>query len=152
MLVGAYWTTSIGREGPTKRMKHIWSRGMIEAEMEVNANVTRKNGAAPRIRWSKFLGVLLGERKEEMEKIQKMFKKAKQQGDDKVSIAIQTYEMVDKHIRRLDSDLVSSESLLKVERAWPRARRPGLNFCLAVNKPQALGWTSLNIRKARSRL
>lgn len=41
-----------------------------------------------------------------MEKIQKMFKKAKQHGDDKVSIAIQTYEMVDKHIRRLDSDLV----------------------------------------------
>ena len=55
-----------------------------------------------------------------MEKIQKMFKKAKQQGDDKVSIAIQTYEMVDKHIRRLDSDLVSYlvASLLKVERAW----------------------------------
>jgi hypothetical protein len=41
-----------------------------------------------------------------MEKIQKMFKKAKEHGDDKVSIAIQTYEMVDKHIRRLDSDLV----------------------------------------------
>jgi hypothetical protein len=35
-----------------------------------------------------------------------MFKKAKEHGDDKVSIAIQTYEMVDKHIRRLDSDLV----------------------------------------------
>ena len=48
-----------------------------------------------------------GKRKDEMEKIQKMFKKAKEHGDDKVSIAIQTYEMVDKHIRRLDSDLVT---------------------------------------------
>jgi hypothetical protein len=47
---------------------------------------------------------LSGRRKDEMEKIQKMFKKAKEHGDDKVSIAIQTYEMVDKHIRRLDSD------------------------------------------------
>ena len=51
-----------------------------------------------------------GCRKDEMEKIQKMFKKAKEHGDDKVSIAIQTYEMVDKHIRRLDSDLVRGHS------------------------------------------
>ncbi len=53
---------------------------------------------------------LSGRRKDEMEKIQKMFKKAKEHGDDKVSIAIQTYEMVDKHIRRLDSDLVWDHS------------------------------------------
>lgn len=50
--------------------------------------------------------MIAGKRKDEMEKIQKMFKKAKEHGDDKVAIAIQTYEMVDKHIRRLDSDLV----------------------------------------------
>lgn len=31
-------------------------------------------------------------------------------GDDKVQLAIQTYELVDKHIRRLDSDLARFES------------------------------------------
>ena len=39
------------------------------------------------------------ERKKEMEKIQAMFARAKNFGDDKVAIAIQTYELVDKHIR-----------------------------------------------------
>ena len=53
------------------------------------------------------------QRASEMEKIQKIFKKAKEHGDDKVSIAIQTYEMVDKHIRRLDSDLAKFESELR---------------------------------------
>ena len=59
-----------------------------------------------------------GKRKDEMEKIQKMFKKAKEHGDDKVSIAIQTYEMVDKHIRRLDSDLVSSSTDLIIKKQF----------------------------------
>lgn len=52
-------------------------------------------------------------RKVEMEKIQKMFKKAKEISDDKVQIAIQTYELVDKHIRKLDSDLAKFESEMK---------------------------------------
>lgn len=54
-----------------------------------------------------------GKRKEEMEKIQKMFKKAKEHGEDKVSIAVQTYELVDKHIRRLDSDLAKFEAEMR---------------------------------------
>ena len=53
------------------------------------------------------------QRKNEMEKIQTMFAKAKAHGDDKVSIAIQTYELVDKHIRRLDSDLAKFEAEMK---------------------------------------
>ena len=53
------------------------------------------------------------ERKVEMEKIQRMFKKAKEFGDEKVSIAIQTYEMVDKHIRRLDGDLAKFEAEMR---------------------------------------
>ncbi len=53
------------------------------------------------------------ERKKEMEKIQSMFTKAKAFGDDKVNIAIQTYELVDKHIRRLDADLAKFESEMK---------------------------------------
>merc|ERR1711920_283181 len=53
------------------------------------------------------------QRSAEMERIQKMFKKAKEHGDEKVNIAIQTYEMVDKHIRRLDSDLAKFEAEMR---------------------------------------
>lgn len=47
------------------------------------------------------------------EKIQNRFKKAQDYGDDKVQLAMQTYEMVDKHIRRLDADLARFEADLK---------------------------------------
>ncbi|XP_060519905.1 inhibitor of growth protein 5 [Cylas formicarius] len=50
------------------------------------------------------------QRKEQLDKIQNMFNKAKELGDDKVQLAIQTYELVDKHIRRLDNDLARFES------------------------------------------
>ena len=46
----------------------------------------------------------------------------------------------------------STKTKVEVERAWARARMPGPNFRLAVNKPQARGSTSLNFGKARSRL
>jgi len=52
-------------------------------------------------------------RKAEMEKIQRMFKKAKEMSDDKVNIAVNTYELIDKQIRRLDSDLAKFESEMK---------------------------------------
>merc|ERR1719438_337263 len=52
-------------------------------------------------------------RKAEMEKIQRMFKKSKEIADDKVNIAVNTYEMIDKHIRKLDSDLAKFESEMK---------------------------------------
>lgn len=48
-------------------------------------------------------------KKEKLDKIQNLFNKAKEYGDDKVQLAIQTYELVDKHIRRLDSDLARFE-------------------------------------------
>lgn len=48
-------------------------------------------------------------RKTKLKDIQEMFNKAKEYGDDKVQLAIQTYELVDKHIRRLDSDLARFE-------------------------------------------
>ncbi|CAH0385272.1 unnamed protein product [Bemisia tabaci] len=50
------------------------------------------------------------ERQDRMKKIQEMFNKVKALGDDKVQLSIQTYELVDKHIRRLDSDLARFES------------------------------------------
>lgn len=49
-------------------------------------------------------------KKEKMSEIQQQFNKAKEYGDDKVQLAIQTYELVDKHIRRLDSDLARFET------------------------------------------
>jgi len=55
-----------------------------------------------------------GDKKKELTaKITKFFNKAKEYGDDKVQLAIQTYELVDKHIRRLDSDLARFESEIK---------------------------------------
>ncbi|XP_057657396.1 inhibitor of growth protein 5 isoform X4 [Diorhabda carinulata] len=50
------------------------------------------------------------QKKERLDKIQGLFNKAKEYGDDKVQLAIQTYELVDKHIRRLDNDLARFES------------------------------------------
>lgn len=49
------------------------------------------------------------EKKVKLKQIQELFTKAKEYGDDKVQLAIQTYELVDKHIRRLDSDLARFE-------------------------------------------
>jgi len=52
-------------------------------------------------------------RKSEMEKIMKMFTDAKENTETKVKVAMQTYEMVDSHIRRLDADLAKFESEMK---------------------------------------
>lgn len=49
------------------------------------------------------------DKKSKLKHIQELFTKAKAYGDDKVQLAIQTYELVDKHIRRLDSDLARFE-------------------------------------------
>lgn len=43
-------------------------------------------------------------------------------GDDKVQLAIQTYELVDKHIRRLDSDLARFESEIQDKALSSRAQ------------------------------
>ncbi|KAJ3036442.1 Inhibitor of growth protein 5 [Rhizophlyctis rosea] len=40
-----------------------------------------------------------------LEKISNLFKETLKHGEDKVALAIQTYDMVDRHIRRLDDDL-----------------------------------------------
>ena len=47
--------------------------------------------------------------------LQRMFKKSKEISDDKVNIAVHTYELVDKHIRKLDADLAKFESEMKVK-------------------------------------
>uniref|UniRef100_H3AVN2 Inhibitor of growth family member 4 n=2 Tax=Latimeria chalumnae TaxID=7897 RepID=H3AVN2_LATCH len=48
-----------------------------------------------------------------LKQIQDAYGKCKEFGDDKVQLAMQTYEMVDKHIRRLDTDLARFEADLK---------------------------------------
>ncbi|XP_051010353.1 inhibitor of growth protein 5 isoform X2 [Acomys russatus] len=48
-----------------------------------------------------------------LQKIQSAYSKCKEYSDDKVQLAMQTYEMVDKHIRRLDADLARFEADLK---------------------------------------
>ncbi|KAL0985120.1 hypothetical protein UPYG_G00153130 [Umbra pygmaea] len=48
-----------------------------------------------------------------LRQIQQSYSKSKEYGDDKVQLAMQTYEMVDKHIRRLDTDLARFEADLK---------------------------------------
>ncbi|KAK3105047.1 hypothetical protein FSP39_016044 [Pinctada imbricata] len=52
-------------------------------------------------------------RTQKLDSIQTMFSKSKEFGDDKVQLAMQTYEMVDKHIRKLDADLARFEADLK---------------------------------------
>lgn len=78
-----------------------------------NRNILRDVDAASDEYLRKVKDLSSDDRKVEMEKIQKMFKKAKEFGDEKVSIAIQTYEMVDKHIRRLDGDLAKFEAEMR---------------------------------------
>ncbi|CAG2175312.1 unnamed protein product [Oppiella nova] len=50
---------------------------------------------------------------ERFDQIHDMFEKAKVLSDDKVQLAMQTYEMVDKHIRRLDTELTKFDNDLK---------------------------------------
>ncbi|CAI5775458.1 of growth 5 [Podarcis lilfordi] len=53
------------------------------------------------------------QRVEILQKIQNAYARCKEYSDDKVQLAMQTYEMVDKHIRRLDADLARFEADLK---------------------------------------
>ena len=49
------------------------------------------------------------DKKTQLESIQGLFKNTIDLGDQKVALAVQTYETVDKHIRQLDSDLTQFE-------------------------------------------
>ncbi|XP_016990275.1 inhibitor of growth protein 5 isoform X2 [Drosophila rhopaloa] len=62
------------------------------------------------------------ERKERQEDIKALFGKAKEYSDDKVQLAIQTYELVDKQIRRLDNDLARFEGEIQEKASSTRAK------------------------------
>ena len=78
-----------------------------------NQNILREVDAASEEYFRQAKDLNSNDRKVEMEKIQQMFKTATEFGDEKVSIAIQTYEIVDKHIRRLDKDLAKFEAEIR---------------------------------------
>jgi len=69
------------------------------------------------MRSSKYLTPM--EKTKRVGDISKQFTKCKEYGDDKVSLAMQTYDLVDKHIRKLDADLARFEADLR-ERAHGR--------------------------------
>ncbi|XP_041633098.1 inhibitor of growth protein 5 isoform X2 [Drosophila kikkawai] len=62
------------------------------------------------------------DRKERLEDIKALFGKAKEYSDDKVQLAIQTYELVDKQIRRLDNDLARFEGEIQEKASSTRAK------------------------------
>ncbi|XP_043662131.1 inhibitor of growth protein 5 isoform X1 [Drosophila teissieri] len=62
------------------------------------------------------------ERRERQEDIKALFGKAKEYSDDKVQLAIQTYELVDKQIRRLDNDLARFEGEIQEKASSTRAK------------------------------
>ena len=62
------------------------------------------------------------ERKERLIDIQSLFGKAKEYSDDKVQLAIQTYELVDKQIRRLDNDLARFEGEIQEKASSTRGK------------------------------
>ncbi len=62
---------------------------------------------------SSFSGIDHEKRLAKMKIIDQKYDKCKQFSDEKVQLANQTYEMVDKHIRRLDTDLAKFEAELK---------------------------------------
>ena len=56
-------------------------------------------------------------RTNQLNQIESMFSKSREYGDGKVTIAMQTYEMVDKHIRKLDAELARFEADIKGDKA-----------------------------------
>lgn len=78
-----------------------------------NRNILRDVDAASDDYLRKVQDLNSDARKIEMEKIHGLFKKAKEYGDEKVSIAVQSYEIVDRYIRRLDGDLTKFEAEMR---------------------------------------
>ncbi|XP_059146604.1 inhibitor of growth protein 5-like isoform X2 [Physella acuta] len=63
-------------------------------------------------------------RTNQLNQIESMFTKSREYGDDKVSLAMQTYEMVDKHIRKLDAELARFEADLKDKSSGRKKESP----------------------------
>ncbi|XP_054159796.1 inhibitor of growth protein 5-like [Oppia nitens] len=85
---------------------------MRDLDTKTEDLVTKINGAAEE--YIQTVPDLSPDNKyQRFDQIHEMFEKAKVLSDDKVQLAMQTYEMVDKHIRRLDTELAKFDSDLK---------------------------------------
>eukprot|EP01089_Gocevia_fonbrunei_P011915 TRINITY_DN2668_c0_g1_i2.p1 TRINITY_DN2668_c0_g1~~TRINITY_DN2668_c0_g1_i2.p1 ORF type:complete len:201 (-),score=44.91 TRINITY_DN2668_c0_g1_i2:99-701(-) len=90
-----------------------------------------------------------GGTEEDLDRVRAQFKKATTYGEKKVSLALQTYELVDKHIRKLDTDLKRFEEDLAKEAAKGKAnaaaRKP------VKRKSKALKPAAVQEKKSRKR-
>ncbi|CAG2104226.1 unnamed protein product [Medioppia subpectinata] len=89
--------------------------------------------------------------------IHDMFEKAKVLSDDKVQLAMQTYEMVDKHIRRLDTELTKFDNDLKDTQLTIQSAEPvthtaedGKKKGRRSDKTKSTGFNPKNVIKTES--
>jgi chromosome segregation ATPase len=78
---------------------------------------------------------------EKMKDIEKKYEKCREYSEEKVQLANQTYEMVDKHIRRLDTSLARFEAELK-EHATQRHHTDTNNDTISSSNATMLGNSS----------
>lgn len=100
----------------------------LPAEMQKNFNTMRDLDQKSQDLWKKidkastdYLNKVRHmspeKRTNQLNQIESMFSKSREYGDGKVTIAMQTYEMVDKHIRKLDAELARFEADIKGDKA-----------------------------------
>ncbi|OCT71439.1 hypothetical protein XELAEV_18034419mg [Xenopus laevis] len=83
-----------------------------------------------------------------LRQVQEAYGKCKEYGDDKVQLAMQTYEMVDKHIRRLDTDLARFEADLKEK----HIESSDYDSCSSKGKKKGRGQKEKKAAKVRSKV
>ncbi|KAM4704264.1 inhibitor of growth protein 4 [Rhinophrynus dorsalis] len=83
-----------------------------------------------------------------LRQVQEAYGKCKEYGDDKVQLAMQTYEMVDKHIRRLDTDLARFEADLKEK----HIESSDYDSCSSKGKKKGRGQKEKKTAKVRSKV
>ncbi|KAM8923765.1 inhibitor of growth protein 4 isoform 3-T3 [Pelodytes ibericus] len=83
-----------------------------------------------------------------LRQVQEAYGKCKEYGDDKVQLAMQTYEMVDKHIRRLDTDLARFEADLKEK----HIESSDYDSCSSKGKKKGRGQKEKKVAKVKSKV
>ncbi|KAM4635950.1 LOW QUALITY PROTEIN: inhibitor of growth protein 4 [Discoglossus pictus] len=82
-----------------------------------------------------------------LRQVQEAYGKSKEYGDDKVQLAMQTYEMVDKHIRRLDTDLAFEADLKE-----KHIESSDYDSCSSKGKKKGRGQKEKKAAKIRSKV
>lgn len=89
------------------------------------------------------------EREKQLKKIEDLFQKAKEYTDNKVQIAVQIYEMVDKHIRRLDGDLARFEAEIHFKETAGRRASMSDHNTSSSSKRRSSSVTKCSVKKRR---